>query len=309
LVQFLRFLYTHDSGDLTNKLAKDLLPLATYFETHHLSALCKQILGVSEVGDGEKEKENAVEESFSEELISNLIDMGIKRGTVIAALNDLKKAGRSVDDLNVILDYFKEKRQRLVYSHQHIEISDLRPPMIHPTDYIVDLLKVMTDDSFADLQCRAEGNFPIRVHKFMLRARSRYFDNMFASGMKESTEEVIDLTDIKHSVLQELVEFIYTDKIDDLPKDPEDLVYLLEIANRFQLERLKEMTAKVLATSLDEDNVLTLYQIAGIHEAHQLRSLCLNFAMKHWDSVQAKAASSGCVIPEELLQKRKTFLL
>ena len=125
--------------------------------------------------------------------------------------------------------------------------------------------------------------------------------------MKESTEAVIELPDIKNSVFQELLEFIYTDKMDDLPLDNQDLVYLMMVANQFQLERLKEMTEKVLASSLDEDNVLSLWEVAGLHEAVQLKRLCLNFIMKNWKTVKSRGRKQGISIPQELKKKKKTF--
>ena len=114
----------------------------------------------------------------------------------MAALKDLKKAGKPVDDINVILDHFKEsnatkpifllltsectERQQLVYSHQFIEISDVRPPLPHASDFTVDLLKLMTDPSFSDVAFRLEGKEPIKVHKFMLSIRSLPFNSMFS---------------------------------------------------------------------------------------------------------------------------------
>jgi len=126
--------------------------------------------------------------------------------------------------------------------------------------------------------------------------------------MKESTEEVVELEGVKYSIFQELLEFIYTDKMDDLPLDHEDLVYLLMVANQFQLERLKELCERVLAASLDEDNVLSLWDISGAHEAQQLQRLCLNYMMRHWAAVASKAKEQSIKIPQELQQKRDSLL-
>jgi hypothetical protein len=46
---------------------------------------------------------------------------------------------------------------------------------------------------------------------------------MFGSGMKESGEGVVQIRNIKPSVFRMLLEFIYTDKMDDFPLDTQVL--------------------------------------------------------------------------------------
>ena len=73
-IQFLLFLYTHDSGDLTNLLASQLLPLAQTYQVNHLQLVCQEILGV------QKKPEEAEKDKFPENVIRQLIEMGMKRG-------------------------------------------------------------------------------------------------------------------------------------------------------------------------------------------------------------------------------------
>ncbi len=68
----------------------------------------------------------------------------------------------------------------MVYSQKLVEISDVRPPLASESDYDVDLLKMMTDPTFADVAFRLEGKEPIKAHKFILCARSRHFASMFS---------------------------------------------------------------------------------------------------------------------------------
>lgn len=75
----------------------------------------------------------------------------------------------------------------MIYSQQLIEVSDVAAPAASASDFAVDLLKMMTDTTFADVAFRVEGAAEaIRVHKFVLRGRSKHFDNMFAR-YKEQT--------------------------------------------------------------------------------------------------------------------------
>lgn len=54
--------------------------------------------------------------------------------------------------------------------------------------------------------------------------------------MKESKEEVIRIEDLRYPIFTSLLEFIYTEKIDDSPDVP---VELLIAADQFGLTRLK----------------------------------------------------------------------
>lgn len=61
----------------------------------------------------------------------------------------------------------------------------------------------------ADL-CRLQ----VHAHKAILASRSEYFRSMFSSGMSESRQKEIELKDVRCSVFQALIEYIYTDCVD-----------------------------------------------------------------------------------------------
>ncbi|XP_055331635.1 kelch-like protein 5 [Paramacrobiotus metropolitanus] len=68
---------------------------------------------------------------------------------------------------------------------------------------------------FCDVELRgAEAQSTgIPCHRSVLSVNSAYFRNMFLSGMKESTQQVIQLQNISHTVLSQLIDYCYMSEI------------------------------------------------------------------------------------------------
>lgn len=56
----------------------------------------------------------------------------------------------------------------------------------------------------------------IKGHKCILASRSSFFKNMFTVGMRESEESIISVQDINLPTFMKLLEFIYSDQLNDL---------------------------------------------------------------------------------------------
>ena len=56
----------------------------------------------------------------------------------------------------------------------------------------------------------------IKGHKCTLASRSSFFKNMFTVGMRESEESIISVQDISLQTFMKLLEFIYSDQLNDL---------------------------------------------------------------------------------------------
>lgn len=58
----------------------------------------------------------------------------------------------------------------------------------------------------------------------MLSARSPVFQAMFEHEMEERKHNRVDITDVDHEVLREMLRFIYTGKASNLEKMADDLL-------------------------------------------------------------------------------------
>lgn len=59
---------------------------------------------------------------------------------------------------------------------------------------------------------------------FVLAARSPVFQAMFEHEMEERKHNRVDITDVDHEVLREMLRFIYTGKASNLEKMADDLL-------------------------------------------------------------------------------------
>ena len=68
---------------------------------------------------------------------------------------------------------------------------------------------------------------------------------MFTVGMRESEESIISVQDINLPTFMKLLEFIYSDQLNDL-ESAEQAIDVLVAANKYGLDRLKRLCEKFL---------------------------------------------------------------
>ena len=122
---------------------------------------------------------------------------------------------------------------------------------------------------------------------------------MFTVGMRESEESVISVQDISLATFQKLLEFIYSDQLSDLAS-ADQAIDVLVAANKYGLDRLKRLCEKYLVALIDLENVIELLYLSDLHQAVELRRMCINFTMQYFDIVTKR---------EEFKKLSKTILL
>lgn len=108
----------------------------------------------------------------------------------------------------------------------------------------------------------------------IISARSPVFSAMFEHEMEERKQNRVDITDVDHEVLREMLRFIYTGKATNLEKMADDL---LAAADKYALERLKVMCEEALCTSLAIENAADILILADLHSADQLKAQAIDF--------------------------------
>ncbi|XP_076242336.1 BTB/POZ and MATH domain-containing protein rdx isoform X5 [Calliopsis andreniformis] len=98
-----------------------------------------------------------------------------------------------------------------------------------------DLGLLFENQKFSDVTLTVCGR-EFQAHKAILAARSPVFSAMFEHEMEERKQNRVDITDVDHEVLREMLRFIYTGKAANLEKMADDL---LAAADKYALERLK----------------------------------------------------------------------
>jgi hypothetical protein len=79
----------------------------------------------------------------------------------------------------------------------------------------------------------------------LLAGRCEYFRVLFASGMKESVSQQMSIEDFEPSVILGLLQWIYTDSVDDINLDV--AVDLLQAANIYITDnKLKDLCSELV---------------------------------------------------------------
>ncbi|XP_074098287.1 protein roadkill-like [Cotesia typhae] len=120
------------------------------------------------------------------------------------------------------------------------------------------------------------GNKEFKVHKAILMARCPEFLKTFIdtedNAITVNEKKIMPKMDSK--TFEMVLEFIYTDKICDLE---DNVVLLLEAADKFKLQPLKDMYEEFLSDSIDIDNAIRIMDLAYRSNASQLFELVTEF--------------------------------
>ncbi|XP_057340101.1 speckle-type POZ protein-like [Microplitis mediator] len=113
-----------------------------------------------------------------------------------------------------------------------------------------------------------------QAHKLVLMVRSPVFRAMLTTDMKDNREKTITIKDMNSEVFKKTLEFIYTDKVDDLDNVAEEL---FQAADEYQIHTLKEICTKSLCKSVTIDNASRLLVLAYLHNAKEMLEYVSNF--------------------------------
>ena len=126
---------------------------------------------------------------------------------------------------------------------------------------------------FTDVQLKL-GKIFFSAHRMVLAAYSDYFYAMFTNGMKESTQEVIELKDesVSSDVLKIVMDSIYTG---DLHVDEENVFEVLAAADHLQVTSVVQRCCDFLLTEFVRlhFDVETFCRIWTIADRHGLKDL------------------------------------
>lgn len=108
------------------------------------------------------------------------------------------------------------------------------------------------------------------VNKKKLIEKSDYFRALYSSGMRESTEDSVQLQGLSVPGLELVLEFINTSKVQVVNETLEDLI---ETASFLQVTSI----LKLLTSEIRLDNCVELYTLSEVYGTHDLRNACLKY--------------------------------
>lgn len=126
------------------------------------------------------------------------------------------------------------------------------------------------DDGTSDVTLVVD-DVRIPAHRALLATRCGYFKGMFESGMEEAGKSEITIPDATPSAFLKLVEYIYTDNVENMATDA---LELFGLANRFTLKHLESLCEESIREQVDESNVEEVLQVAELFDSKSLKQFC-----------------------------------
>jgi BTB/POZ domain/Kelch motif/Galactose oxidase, central domain len=165
------------------------------------------------------------------------------------------------------------------------------------------------DEEFADVTFVVQGR-KVYGHKMVLSIVSDCFRAMFTTGFRESDEAEIEIPDCSHRAFLNLMEYIYTGALPNMELVPHHnvghgqlsdlqrgghgggtsalgdrtlvhIIEMLELADRFFLDHLKQICEYKLQPAVNADTVEYLLSVAQKRNAGQLQEVCEHFLRNH----------------------------
>ncbi|XP_016662577.1 kelch-like protein 2 isoform X2 [Acyrthosiphon pisum] len=130
------------------------------------------------------------------------------------------------------------------------------------------LQSLRKNEALCDITLKTDDGTTIFGHRIVLMSASQYFLAMF-SNFNESKKDVVSIKELDSTVLQLLVDYIYTGQI---MINKENVEVLLPTANLFQLDFVKSACIEFLETQLDPQNCLGIGAFADLHNCLELLS-------------------------------------
>uniref|UniRef100_A0A0N5B6T1 BTB domain-containing protein n=1 Tax=Strongyloides papillosus TaxID=174720 RepID=A0A0N5B6T1_STREA len=122
------------------------------------------------------------------------------------------------------------------------------------------------------------GNTEIKVHKAVLAARSPVFYDILNSTSEESQKNIIEIKDFNAEVVKKTLKYIYKDEVSDI-KDMENEIF--EIANKYELDRLKAIAEQSMCNSLSIENVCERFALSDKYPTERLKEHCEELILKN----------------------------
>ncbi|XP_035697188.1 kelch-like protein 21 isoform X1 [Branchiostoma floridae] len=168
----------------------------------------------------------------------------------------------------------------------------------HPDHLMSGLQELRKECRFSDvIICVGATEFP--CHRVVLASASSYFKAMFSGELRESLATKIVIHSVSEDIMELLLEFSYTGRVDITQKNVEAL---LEAANLFQFGTVREACSRYLQQRIDASNVLGFHEFAEAHNCTELSELAKEFVIDNFLEVFQTSGEFLQVTQERLVE-------
>ena len=171
----------------------------------------------------------------------------------------------------------KHSRENMAEQHQQtrkLTDEEFKNQLLHKLD------EHRKANILCDTTLRAEGQeFP--AHRCILSAASDYFKALFSSELqvKENQDNFVELSEVKSTVLAEVLQFIYTGEVNIGSQNAQDLVM---VSDYLIIPSLKTKASQFLEESITASNCLALESFASQYNCESLRVAVVKYKSQNF---------------------------
>lgn len=144
--------------------------------------------------------------------------------------------------------------------------------------------------TLSDVTFMVEGR-PLYAHRIALLASSDAFRAMFDGCYRERDVQCINIPNMRYAVMEAMMMYVYTGRVDLQP----DLAWgLLQAADQYLLEGLKQLCESCIADSLSTASLAEVLGLSDTHGAPQLAKRCVLFVLQHIGEFARRLGRAHC---------------
>ncbi|XP_072435377.1 kelch-like protein 23 isoform X1 [Chiloscyllium punctatum] len=152
----------------------------------------------------------------------------------------------------------------------------------HSAEFLDAFKEFYWNQLFTDITLESFSGQLFHCHKVALAACSTYFKIMFTADMREKATRIIKLPNIDDSILDALVNYVYTSEVLITKQNVQSL---LETADLLQFISIKKACENFLIRHLDIDNCLGMHSFSEFHTCKDLERESRRMILSRFEDV------------------------
>ena len=151
-------------------------------------------------------------------------------------------------------------------------MEDIQPiAAAEKASFCVELMKRLNiqrkQDCLCDITLVTKDDREFKAHRNVLSAASPFFCKLLQSDMKENREGIIRLEEISGTVMEDVLEFIYTGTVEVTQENAEELI---AAGNYLIIPSLKTISGRFLEREMSNSNCISTFYFAEKYECDEL---------------------------------------